>query len=88
MEDTWWIEYIVATPPFLTNFRVDMTNFMDIHKVVVKRSAFWTSSSAWNESESKGGAKSGGLKHQFSQVERDLNLQEMFEPIPIPKKNT
>ncbi len=42
MEDTWWIEYIVATPPFLTNFRVDMTSFMDIHKVVVERSAFWT----------------------------------------------
>jgi hypothetical protein len=32
--------------------------------------------------------KSEKLKHQFSQVEKDLNLQEMFKLIPIPKKNT
>ncbi len=63
MEYTLWIEYIVATPPFFTNFKVGMASFMDIHKAVVKRSAFWTFSSARNESESKGGAKSGGLKH-------------------------
>jgi hypothetical protein len=31
--------------------------------------------------------KSEKLKHQFSQLERDLNLQEMFKLIPIPKKN-
>jgi hypothetical protein len=34
------------------------------------------------------GTKSEKLKHQFSQVARDLNLQEMFKLIPIPKKNT
>jgi len=32
--------------------------------------------------------KSEKLKHQFSQVKKDLNLQEMFKLIPIPKKNT
>jgi hypothetical protein len=32
--------------------------------------------------------KSEKLKHQFLQAERDLNLQEMFKLIPIPKKNT
>ncbi len=65
-----------------------MASFMDIHKVVVKRRAFWTFSSARNESESKGGAKSEGLKHQFSQVEGDLDLQEMIKLVPIPNKNT
>ncbi len=63
MEYTLWIEYIVANPPFLTNFGVEMASFMDIHKVVVKRNAFWTFSNAWNESELKGGAKSGRLEH-------------------------
>jgi hypothetical protein len=32
--------------------------------------------------------KSAELKPQFSQVERDLNLQKMFKPIPIPQKST
>jgi hypothetical protein len=30
-----------------TNFRIDMIGFMDLHKVVVKRNAFLTCSSAW-----------------------------------------
>jgi hypothetical protein len=34
------------------------------------------------------GTKSEKLKHQVSQVERDLNLQELFKLIPIPKKNS
>jgi hypothetical protein len=34
----------------------------------------------------KVGVESEGLKHQFSQVESDLNLQEMLKLIPIKKK--
>jgi hypothetical protein len=47
MEDMLWIEEIVESTltPFLTNFRVDVTNFVDLHKVVVK-SAFSTFPSA------------------------------------------
>jgi hypothetical protein len=29
-----------------------------------------------------------GLKHQFSQVEGDLGLQENFKLVPIPNKKT
>jgi hypothetical protein len=36
-----------------------------------------------NEVESKGGARHEGLKHQFSQVEGNLNLQEMFKLVSI-----
>ncbi len=64
-----------------------MAGFMDSHKVVVG-SAFSAFPSAWNEGESKEGTKSEELKHQFSQVKRDLNLQEMSELVPIPKKST
>jgi hypothetical protein len=42
MENTLWFEDIIAAPSFLNNFRVDMTEFMDLHKMVVKRSAFST----------------------------------------------
>jgi hypothetical protein len=59
MGNTSWIEDIVATPPFLTNFKVDMVGFKDLYKVVVRRSAFSTFSSERNEGESKGEAKSG-----------------------------
>jgi hypothetical protein len=65
-----------------------MVGFIDPHKVVVRRSALLASPNAWNEGESKEGTKSEDLKHQFSQVERDLNLQEMSELVPIPKKST
>jgi hypothetical protein len=34
----------------------------------------------------EGGAKSGGLKCQFSQVEVDLDLQEILKLVPIPMK--
>jgi hypothetical protein len=34
------------------------------------------------------GAESEGLNHQFSQVKRDLNLQETLQPISISKKST
>ncbi len=41
-----------------------------------------------HEMKMNDGTQSKKLKHQFSQVERDLNLQKMFKLIPIPKKNT
>jgi hypothetical protein len=45
-------------------------------------------SRAQNEGESKGEAKSQKLKGQFSQVEGELNLQEILKFILIPKKST
>ncbi len=38
-----WIENIVETrptPPFFTNFRVDMVGFVSVHKVIVRRNVF------------------------------------------------
>ncbi len=63
-----------TTPPFLTNSRVDMVGFVNVHKVVV-RSAFLAFSCAWNGVELEGGIKNKRLKCQFSQVEKDLDLQ-------------
>jgi hypothetical protein len=40
MENMLWIVDIVASPPFLTNFRIDMVGFVDLHKVIVRKSAF------------------------------------------------
>jgi len=43
MEDMLWIEDIVGctlAPPFLINSRIDMVNFVNLHKVVTRRSAF------------------------------------------------
>ncbi len=77
MEKILCIEDIVKSTqasPFLTNSRIDMVSLVDPHKVVHRRNAFSTYSSARNGGELEGGAKSGRLKHQFSQVERDLNL--------------
>ncbi len=56
MEDMLWMEDIVeSTPisPFLINFRVHMTSFVDSHKVVVKKNAFSIHPCAQNGSESK-----------------------------------
>jgi hypothetical protein len=47
-----------------------------LHKVVVRRSAFLALPSAHNGGELEGGAKSGGLKCQFSQVEGDLDYKK------------
>ncbi len=77
-----WIENIVeSTPPlpFLINSRVDMANFEDPCKVVVRRSAFSFFSSAQNggelEGEAKKKKKNKELECQFSsQVIEDLNL--------------
>jgi hypothetical protein len=45
MEDVLWIKDIVEstpTPPFFTNSRIDIANFVNLYKVVVKRNAFST----------------------------------------------
>jgi hypothetical protein len=42
--------------------------------VIIKWTAFSAFSSASKGDELEGGVESGGLKHQFSQVERDLDL--------------
>jgi hypothetical protein len=65
-----------------------INDFVKLHKVIVKRSAFKTFSRAQNEGESKGGIKGERLKGQLSQVKGELNLQEMLKLIPIPKKST
>ncbi len=54
MKDILWMEDIVEytpTPPFYINFRIDMTGFVDPHKMIPRRSAFSALSSARNESE-------------------------------------
>ncbi len=53
--------------------------------MVIKRSAFSTFPSAQNGGEFEGLVESGSLKHQFSQVEGDLDLQEIFKLIFIPR---
>jgi hypothetical protein len=56
MEGMLWIEDIVKSTPalsFLINSRVDMVNFMDPYKMIVRRSAFSSFPSALNEGENK-----------------------------------
>jgi hypothetical protein len=65
-----------------------MFDFVYPHKVVARRNIFLAFSSAWNGGELEGRAKNGGLKCQFSQMEMDLDLQEIHKPIPIPKNIT
>jgi hypothetical protein len=55
---------------------------------VVARSAFLAFPGARIEVESEGGTESEKLKYQFSQVEWDLDLQEIPKPILIPNKKT
>ncbi len=77
------------TPPFFKiNFEVDMVGFVDPHKVVARRSAFSAFPRAQNGGELEGGLESERLKCQFSQMEGDLDLQDISKPIPIPKKRT
>jgi hypothetical protein len=64
-----------------------MNDFVKLHKVIAKRSAFLAFPRAQNEDESKGETKSERLKDQFSQVEEELNLQKMLKLILIPKKS-
>jgi hypothetical protein len=42
---------ITPTLSFYINFRIDMTGFVDPHKMIVRKSAFSARSSARNESE-------------------------------------
>jgi hypothetical protein len=42
MEDMLWIEHIFVTPPFWTNFKVDMVGFVIPRKVIARKSAFST----------------------------------------------
>jgi hypothetical protein len=74
-------------PHFLINSKIDMPGFVHLHKVIT-RSAFSTFLNAQNGVELEGGAKSGRLKRQFSQMERDMNLQEMPKLVAILKKKT
>jgi len=62
-----------------------MAGFVDSHKVVARRNAFLAFPSAQNGGESRGGVESGRLKHQFSQVEGDLDLQKIPKLISITK---
>jgi hypothetical protein len=73
-------------PSLLTNSIVGMAGFMDLHKVVAGRSAFLAFRNAWNGIELKDEVENEGLKCQFSQVERDLDLQKIFKLIPISNK--
>jgi hypothetical protein len=56
--------------------------------LISRRNAFSALPSAHNEDELKSGVESERLKRQFYQVEGDLNLQEIFKPVPIPKKTS
>jgi hypothetical protein len=87
MEETLWIEGTIEStqaPPFFINSRIDMASFVDPHKVIVT-SAFLALPSAQIGGESIGGVESGRLKHQFSQVEGDLDLQEIPKFVSITK---
>ncbi len=58
-----------------------MINFVDPRKVVARN--------VQNEGVSKVKTESfghGGLKHSFSQVEGDLDLQKILKLVPLPKK--
>ncbi len=74
------------TPSLLTNSIVGMVGFMDLHKVVARRKTFLTFWNAWNGVELEGEVESEELKCQFSQVEKDLDLQKIFKPVPISNK--
>ncbi len=64
-----------------------MIDFVDLHKVVVRTSAFFAFPSAWDGVESEyTRVESEGLKCQFSQVERYLDLQENTRLVPISNK--
>jgi hypothetical protein len=56
--------------PFFTNSKVDMVGFVDLHKVVVRRSAFSTIPSAWMEVNQKVGQKVKGWNTNFHKSKR------------------
>jgi hypothetical protein len=53
---------------------------------LLEKNVFAIFPSAQNGSELEGKTKSGRLKHQFSQMERDLDLQKILKLVFIPKK--
>jgi hypothetical protein len=63
-----------------------MNGFVNFHRVVARRSAFLVFPSAQNGGGLEGQTKSGRLKHQFSQMERYLDLQKNPKLVFIPKK--
>jgi len=65
-----------------------MVGFVNFHKVIARRNAFSALPRAQNGGELKSGAKNERLKCQFSQVKGDLNLQEIFKLVLIPKKTS
>jgi len=59
---------------------------VDLHKVVVRRSAFLVFPSAQNRGEAKGELKNERLKCQFTQMEGDLDLQEIPKLVSFQRK--
>jgi hypothetical protein len=92
MENISWIEDIIESThniPFFNTFSVDMARFSNPHKVVVQRNAFSILASAKNESVLKMKMEKfghGRLEHPLSQIEENLDLQEIFKSAPFPKK--
>jgi hypothetical protein len=86
MEDRLWIEDVVAAFSFVTNLDLTWLVLWIFTWWLLEGMHFQPFPSARNEGESKGGVESEGLKHQFSQVENNLNLLEMLKLIPISKK--
>ncbi len=73
-------------PHFFIDSRIDMTSFVNPHKVIAKRNAFSAFPSVWNGVKLEGKVENEELKCQFSQMERDLDLQEILKLIPISNK--
>ncbi len=70
-------------------FNVGMVGFVDPHKVVVRKNVFPVLGNAQNDGVLEVRTKTFGhtwLKQSFSQVEGDLDLQEIFKLAPLPKK--
>ncbi len=84
-------EDIVECTPTISFSNVGMANFIDPHKVVVGRNAFIVIGNVQNQGVLEVRTNvfgHGGLKHLFSQVEGNLDLQEIPKSAPLPKKIT
>ncbi len=95
MEYISWMEedIVECTPtiPILNTFSVGMVGFVDPHKVVIWKNAFIVLGNAQSDGVLEGRTESFGhtwLKHSFSQVEGDLELQEIPKLVPLPKERT
>jgi hypothetical protein len=53
---------VTPTLPFLTIFRLEIFSFLNLHKMVARRSAFLAFPSAQNKGESKGGLNTERFK--------------------------